>query len=492
MSLTVISEPLKSNAGVTDASALAVETQAIYELLRNDFGADVNDVTIGATGTIFHLTGDFTSEIFVGDRLFFDLSSPVLQGISTVFSVTFTNPDTEVELVEQLAGIIGSTTVNILNDLSSRSQYRVEFDFVNPIDSSQQLSGISYKPKQNGQLVADLGSVYVLIIERFDPIFNTVGNLRRSLDIKPIVREVWEGFIGSDLSLTAVLCIKGKLQMDSFVSGAKKGANYVDFLLYLNNTGKVFLTNFPERKVWFDLVASFDFIQDEDYPNRAGASTKLSLDRYDINKVFVENKEVQDLTFFSANFRNAGVNLVTADLAFHFIGVTPFDNAGTTQVGATLFFRILDEICINSIYIDWTNSLGGTDQYLFEFNQEVEELADVGVTVIPPITTDIGTNAGFEPQRAIQRYINNTSQRITCFADHVTNEELRALHEIKFSDVVFVHVDPSNAINSRVRVIIEDTYSTSYSTRSNLNLFTIKIRFPDNFDFFKALDIPTS
>jgi hypothetical protein len=48
-----------------------------------------------------------------------------------------------------------------------------------------------------------------------------------------------------------------------------------------------------------------------------------------------------------------------------------------------------------------------------------------------------------------------------------------------------VWLDKSGSLR-KIDVIVEDTFSTNYTTRSPLNFFDVKIRFPDDFDFFEA------
>jgi hypothetical protein len=117
---------------------------------------------------------------------------------------------------------------------------------------------------------------------------------------------------------------------------------------------------------------------------------------------------------------------------------------------------------INGIMIQWVNSLGGLEEYLFTYNQEVEEIADTGLVIIPPINEDIA-----DVNTAIERQVEKTTQLITCFADHLTKDEIRQLHYIKYSECVWVWLTKNPTFPKGLFLLKLDSLITLISLKLN-------------------------
>ena len=376
------------------------------------------------------------------------------------------------------------------DDLGSKPNFRLEIEIRDATDSEVFLSGLFYVPNSDGDLRIDLADpLNFSILEK-----SNVTIFQRFFYLEVRYREVYTGFTGSFIGLTPLLVIRdGQLQLNAFPSiGGGAGANYINYLLFPNKTDNGFLTKFPQGKIPFDWINYFTVIYDSGLPGRIpGATIDYTIDRLDANKNFISEKTTFPDVYSTPTLVTGSIEYDAADRAAgaKYLELRIQDQAGTpNDLTKRYLFELVDE-CENSINVIWYNSLGGKSNFVFSYNQDVEEISEVGETIIPPLTGNIGTASEYVAQSAIQRRADNTSQRITCFADFLTADEVRALHELKNSDWVEVQVNKGQtALNAFVRVIVEDTYSTEYDTRGSLNSFTVKIRFPDNFDWFEAKD----
>ena len=372
------------------------------------------------------------------------------------------------------------------SDLGSKPGFRLEIEVRDAFGATVFQGGLFYTPKSDGDIRVDLGDVLFSVID-----FPPATIFQRYRNVQVYYREIYTGFTGSFIGLSPLLAINGKLQLNAFTYiGAGGGANYINYLLYPNNPDQSIVSKRPQGRIAFEWQTWYSIILDTELPNRIpGATIDVTIDRLDANKNFISQKTTFPIVFSQANIRSGNIDYDSADLAagakYLEMRIEDQDVAPNELMGRYLFELVGD--CENDINVIWYNSLGGKEAFTFTFNQEVEEVADVGEVFKPSSIDNIGTPNEYAAQTAIQRNVDNTSQRITCFADHLTDEDVRALHEIKFSEYVEVQVDkPQTAINAFVRVIVEDTYSTQYNTRDKLNTFSVKLRFPDNFDFFEA------
>ena len=131
----------------------------------------------------------------------------------------------------------------------------------------------------------------------------------------------------------------------------------------------------------------------------------------------------------------------------------------------------------------WINSDGAPDQYLFQINQEIENSSEEGIVSDRPITTD----SEFASE-TINRRVTETTQRISVQADHLTIDQLKALHEIKTAVAVVLLLNRAGTKQVRVRVL--NLRETGYGTRAEGKAHNITIEFemPPNFDITQATE----
>jgi hypothetical protein len=478
MSLTLIEEPPQPFANIANANAIAVKTQAFYEFKRED--APLNEGISVTTNKNIQIDNiDLISAPYnweVGDRIFVDYELQTggqAQELTTIVGITDFAPDTIIEVPNTaLPGSKSTTPVaGYINNLSKA--YRVEFTVTDKGTGEQLLPPLAYKPKQNGVLKLDMSNAYS---------FTIVSNRTRWLAIT--WEEITEDGVLSSGNVTSIQAIAAERQIQS----SPEGTNLARWLWRTNKTDQSTVLTFLEKpKTWINWTTFYSWIEPEEYPQGVQYSQKQ--EAYDVNGGFIFGM-VNNLQIHGAvpTIKNETLDAPNNSPTFEntrFVRCFLTSSVDATPYDAPIDFEVQPD-CDNAIMIQWVNALGGYEQYLFEYNQDVEDIAQVGETIIPPIEENIK-----DVNNAIGRIAEKTTQLITCYADHLTLNEIRTLHYLKKSEEVWVFTnkkptDLETLDPHRIKVVIEDIYATQYSTRSNLHLFTVKIRFPDNYDFFEA------
>jgi len=150
----------------------------------------------------------------------------------------------------------------------------------------------------------------------------------------------------------------------------------------------------------------------------------------------------------------------------------------TDIISETLYYEIRNE-CRNPIMLDWVAIGGGVDQHLFTISQAVELVSGEGVVVEKPISEDYATVV-----RTKRRFPSSAVQRITLVDEHLTNNQLTALAEMKQTSSLRVYLTKDGS--EFVDAVVTDNFVTAYDTDNELYTFAVTIEFPDDYDFFAA------
>ena len=129
--------------------------------------------------------------------------------------------------------------------------------------------------------------------------------------------------------------------------------------------------------------------------------------------------------------------------------------------------------------LDWINSDSGVDQYLFTITQRIEIESGAGVQVDTPIDVDYQ-----DVQRTKRRFRGPVVQRMTLFADNLTESDLFALRQLKDTDSLRVYLSKDGT--KFIDAVVIDDFTTEYATRDRLHSFSVTIEFPDNYNFETA------
>jgi len=133
--------------------------------------------------------------------------------------------------------------------------------------------------------------------------------------------------------------------------------------------------------------------------------------------------------------------------------------------------------CANPIMVQWANSSGAKEYYLFDISQEVRYGSIDELTFQTPVE---------EPIENITRQKTsiNADQSLTlfCTAENILQSNIRALHEIKTSEDVQVFLIKDGT--KKVGVIVSSAFATGYDTDDHTTDFTVGLEFPTDYNFF--------
>jgi len=406
MTLSLISEPLKSTGDITDSNVLAVRTQARYEFLREDFVETTDLVNVADSGGFVQITtvAAASTLVSVNDNIYFT-ADDVYDDVGNVTAVNANDFVTNIPFVSALTPIVDG----YVNNLTKFPIYRVEFEF-NDQAGGLLLANVFYTPKQNGVLIVNLAETFFFLLF-------VAGNQIASRTIAPEFREVFTGSSTSFVALTDILAVRSKRQLLTGTGFGAEGANLILFLLFNLKADQAALIT-KIKKVWRNWSAESYFIWDDGAGARVGATIRILVNNLDINQTLLSNKSNVQITPSQPAVRVFTVSTTSALAAkTEFLEVFFRDNAQTQDLALRTIYTVQDE-CENPIMISWVNSLGATEQFLFSFNQEIDDVANVGTVTVPPIIDDIANE-----DIGIARTNVTTTQFITLFADHLNNEE---------------------------------------------------------------------
>jgi len=238
-----------------------------------------------------------------------------------------------------------------------------------------------------------------------------------------------------------------------------------------------FLTMFENPAKVSGWARTISYVIDSNIGTRTGA-TEINLIQTRKN----QNKVIQStLTPIAEALTPARVvqyQIIEDATTASFYGVSLSDETETTVLSEELDFELLDE-CRNPIAIEWLNSLGAFEQYVFELNQDFNDIVEERDIFITPINQDIET-----AQRVVSKDLASYTQVINMVAQNIARADLQALREIKSSDDVrlWLDKDGSNYIN----VVVDSALETPYQSDELLHEFSLTIMLPPNFNFFDS------
>ena len=205
---------------------------------------------------------------------------------------------------------------------------------------------------------------------------------------------------------------------------------------------------------------------------------QLNFHATDINKVQLSGQGGNSV---SPNL-NPGIFLSTIPVnddpeRAEFVRVRVISNTGV-QLSNALFYKV-NNPCPQPIMVQWENSLGVPEQHLFMINQEVNPQASEGLAYEIPNNQDIENVTGNK-----RRVFSEETQSMILLAESLTNNQIKALAEIKTSNKVEVYLDKEGS--ETVQVICREGLASPYDTKGTRQEFRLVIEFPDNYDFFEA------
>ncbi len=159
--------------------------------------------------------------------------------------------------------------------------------------------------------------------------------------------------------------------------------------------------------------------------------------------------------------------------------IKAFLSYSSSDISETMLFRVsLAAECPNPIMLEWINEDGAYEQFMFSYNQAISNEAEQGIIYETPVVDELENTT-----QTINRTTSENIQSMTLQAEHLTLDQMNALHDIKRSDSVRVWLKKDGS--KFVYVIVDGGYKTTYESRHRLSNFFLNIRFPDGFNFFE-------
>ncbi|KKM79395.1 hypothetical protein LCGC14_1350360 [marine sediment metagenome] len=453
-------------------ATIGAKGQVFYEFKRRDFEVTWSDNATVLKATI---TGDVTSSFTNGDTIFLGADTNYNE-VGTVasapaFGSGVTTFDTSVTF-------IAIDTQGYINNLSTHTNYRVEIQVWNDGVTTQLINeAFEYVPKQSGFLNIDLSDLMLFILRSNDI-------LSKYIAIK--WREVWNedttDVFNTATSVQVVHGVKPQAINGTFLS---INQTFVEFSGNAGTLGR-WLTLFPSNdgltgqasKLLFKGWANFMYyLVDDDFNTRTTGDPET--EEYS-EAITGGTALLTGPTSVAATVTIVEHEITNNNNSAWAIQLQIKEDTTNTEVFESYTLQNAEEIS-NPIMIQWLNSLGGRDQWLFQYNQEVKEQIE------GEIKSFSSHSELFEdqPTRSISTINAELMQSISVQAPSLTRNQFNAMRDIFISDDIDVWLKKDA---SKKKGCIVDIKKMSYQTKHSLFDLSIVLEFEPGYDLFRNLE----
>ena len=476
MALILISTPSRTQDGV-ESGLSASNSQAPFEFQREDYACAIsNDGGGNVQIDLSPSEGDISSLFYAGQLL--KLSFVLLPARDGIYTVVSSSYSTHTEIVCEEAFV--TTAVGGIMIIIDRENYSVRIQLMLPDNSAPLADTIFvYITNQDGYLFFDLGATLTGIMDLLESQYFAYS-LRYS--------EVYDGVEQTpEVLATPIDAVRGRRQI-----GKTLGANLWNWILKPLTggfLGRIF-TDFHEPKVWLGSKRTLDILFDILLSDRVTSTHDIiiTFTGLDINKQAIGGADAS-ITIAPAVWFDVpqmyAIDVETTANTFYtthdakYVQINVLDEIAGPDLVNPLICKIIDPCANNTIMLQWINDVGGKEQWVFMYNQQVSEDVTVGDIIEFPITQDFST-----VRKTKARFVHEEIQRITMTAENLLENEIRALKYIKSSPVLSVELD-GNFFN----VVVIGTFSTEWETQHSVHQFSVTIEMPVEFDWFEQVPL---
>jgi len=439
------------------ANVIAGLSQIPYEFLRQDYQIQTTGYRLEYVEAYLpEGSGDLSSSFNVGDLIY--LKTPIFDFVRTILEIVYyVGSDRVGLLLNEL--YTESSGGGYLNNLTSRSDYKVLVTIIND-ESGEVIINRDFPYN-----VDNAGRLFLDIVDFVEPIFAANFNPRIRLRYK----EYYDGVIQNSVDDEGLLLAIAKKQLLD-IGGSAMWEN----LLSYEPKGKM-LTKFLNPVVWKGWTKQVSFVVDSEWTKRFDGATQLGekVRYYDVNKNLISETDIV------WKIPRIGINKLELSgwpIGAKYIASLLYPDLpdNTKNISEQLLYEI-KEPCTNPLMLEWINSSGAFDTWLFQVSQELNKQAGEGIVFESALNDSLDVS-----QNVLGRIVWESNTEILLLAEKLTIAQLKALHEIK--DSVFVYVWLNNTGGEKIRVIVSGDYSTPYNSRDGLHDITIRIRLPKNFN----------
>ena len=240
------------------------------------------------------------------------------------------------------------------------------------------------------------------------------------------------------------------------------------------------LTLFSSPKAWKRWRRTSNVLID---PNLLSRTTEIQMvsDYLKADGTFIANSLTEVISTTNGVYSPAieDPNTGTPDNA-KYIEVRYETTAGNIEVLERQRYELQDS-CAKPILIEWVNELGGFEQYVFDYSQDIQILTEAGIRAEKGIVQDFA-----DVTETKIRVADDWTQSILVQVDNLTTNELYALNDILKSTSVRILLD--RAGNTAIKCVIANTFSTQYTTSDARHTFTMQLELPNNVNVYELID----
>lgn len=289
--------------------------------------------------------------------------------------------------------------------ISGKVNYRLKVD----ITIGSNTESLYYEPDSSGVITFDIAKAVLAMM--------TENAQEYSIQMQGLADSYTSNTITTSPDIFAIKAIRQILSDD--------GANMLPYIAQDDRTpvGK-FMTVFEVPRLWTNYDNFTNIIAQDN------ASIDYDIDYLDINK------SVSSSTTDSTTGTTPRIDTLTLP--------DPPASAEYLRIEASVSASSVSEIkdykiepeCRNPVMVEWLNSLGVYERWLFQYEQAVTNIADAGISYSSPSLTDIEDSNGNK-----KRMSANDIQLMTLRAAQLSMNDIMGLHDIKRSDDVRVLID---------------------------------------------------
>jgi hypothetical protein len=426
MPLAILKRPSETIEAENSNWVLASNTPVIYRTQRKDYivnnvDADGSNVTLASNNL------EAFTDIEVGDIVMFTSNNGVYQSIvaEVIDKDTFTGPGVAIDVLELNSPWISNIASNAgwINLISKRLNYRVEVNLYDRETDAKLVDTQEFYPNTTGYCLIDAAVISTLL---FPEHTNTAGTWRNNLAFRGFYlgyKEVWDESAESEEldDDEPIFAVFGSAQIGST-------PNLYDYSL---EDEYLFLSKVTRPKIASGIKSYTSVIVPID-------NIAMDLVHTIVVKKYKAGIEVSatGTATGTAGIWNVEIttDYATADRVD--VAVYATDLGGDTQISELKVFDVV-EPCPPFVNLMWKNTLGGIEQFQFDFDQEYGYKFSGGKKV----------------------------KRMKLFKNNVTNEEYEAVAELNTMGEVFRQniIEFTTDINRSEGVIGQQVYVVTSS-----------------------------
>ncbi len=451
MPLELISTPRRTDTPI-DSDVAGALSQLPYKFQRRD------ETHVGSNdnaGFQRILIGSALPMWVDEGQLVYVFGADLVLGTATITTVGLTDITISIPFTVD----IGAGWINFIGGLPG---YKILLEPVDAISGESLLPyPEAFAPKDDGTLFVSVSAMLAIV---------QIEGLSRNYSLR--YHEFYAGIIQSTTTDLAVFAVAARKQLLDI-----GGSNMWEFLWNIDPLAKA-TSKFKNAVHWLGWRTNLYGIWDKDLYTRAGIDNiGFRYQVLDVNK---------DLLFNSAaTIQGAALPQIYQDWIPPELESTPgiyyisvFGNtSGQVPLTEPTLYKV-KKPCYNPVMIEWLNSNGVGEQWLFEMMQDDDRQALPGQSYEKPITDTLDN-----VNDTLNRLSLGTVQRLTLFAEQLTVDQIRALHGIKESLFVYLWLDKTG--DKKIKVILEDLLNTPINTKAVYGSYSCQIKLPRNFDFYK-------